>query len=385
MRGVDDSQPGRVLGEVVNTSDSDVTAVKVVGTFKDAAGRVVNAAWNPIQQGSRRILAHGQAAPFLLSPVTGLPAYVTYTLAVRYEPSQVPAPSPLTASGVFTFTEPQYKLLVEVFGEIENTTASNIGDVWVIGTFYNAAGRVVNAGSQSIPMRAVAPGDRVPFFLPLYLMPDTPPFVTYTLAIDYQPTNSPAPSPQAVRVQGDEVYAYTDDAAKLEVLGEALNASGGNAEVLKVFAAFYDAAGRVVNAGWGAPLRDVVENGGTAPFRLELFNTGLFSRRILRTDYQSSLIGPATGLSCVNMTDAIRYGYLVISGQVRNDNARAAHDVQAVVTLYAGQKVIGAERVPVQEVGGVIPPGGSREFEVQFRRHYTGWTRYVCQAVGDLN
>jgi hypothetical protein len=391
VQRVDDSQPGRVLGEVVNTSGSDVTAVKAVGTFYDAQHRVVNAAWNPIQQGSRRILAPGQAAPFLLSPVTGLPAYVTYALAVRYELSQVPAPPPLAASSVSVFTEPQYKLLVQVFGEVKNPTVStsNIGDIWVIGTFYDAAGRVVNAGSQNIPIRAVAPGDRVPFFLPLYLTSDTSRFITYTLAVDYQPTNSPAPSPLAVPVQGPGIYPYTDstdNTAKLDVLGEVLNRSGGNVKVNRIFVTFYDEAGNVANAGWGAPLRDLVEDGEPAPFHLELFDTGPFAGSpVLRADYQPSSTGPTTGLTCIREAPAIRNGYLVISGQVRNDTNRSARDVQAVVTLYNGEQVLGAERVPVQEVGGAIPPGESRPFEVQFRRHYSGWTRDACQAVGDLN
>jgi hypothetical protein len=98
-----------------------------------------------------------------------------------------------------------------------------------------------------------------------------------------------------------------------------------------------------------------------------------------------SSIGPTIGLNCITEPPTIRNGYLHLEGQIRNDTPRSARNMQVVTTLYADQQVLGAEQALVQEVDEIVPPGESRHFEVEFRRHFADWTHFACQAIGNLD
>jgi len=387
-RRVDDSQDSFVLGEVVNTTTGNVTAVKVIGTFYDTEHRVVNAARSWVQHSGTRILAPGEAAPFELRLLDDMPAYVTSPLAVRYLPSEVAPPPALAAGGVYTWTEPLFNSWVDVFGEVQNTTPSNIELAYVIGTFKDAAGRVVKAGSApGLSLQPIAPGSKEPFALRLPHDPAQPlRFVTYTLAIDYRPTTNQAPSPSGITFQGHSARTYQEtDAKKLEVLGQLRNASGAHVKILRLSATFYDAAGRVVNAGWTDVPRTIIEPGGTSPFRLQgLFYTEPVDHYELTANYVPSLVGPVTGLTCTVNTPTVSNGYLNASGSIHNNSASTISRVQALVSLVGDdEKIRGVEVAPVE--GGEIPPGESRPFQVTFRRYYSGWTRYPCQGISDVN
>jgi hypothetical protein len=251
-----------LFGEVENTTEQNVKAVRVIATFYED-GAVINAERGWILNGQDGVLAPGDKAPFQLDVSDGPVDYDTRTLTVAYEPTTEAAPVqaqvPIPPWTSYRETEPIEWL--ELFGEVQNNTEQNIKSVQIIGTLYDETGMVINAAFTSAFSRILVPGQKSPFKLQLTF--GEMDYASSALVVDYHVTNE---SP----VSGLEII--NDHAVLgggLHIQGEVRNNSAHTIRCVEVLATLYDEAGRVLNATREYVEGRDIEAGGTSSFDLK--------------------------------------------------------------------------------------------------------------------
>ncbi|MFQ5595024.1 MAG: FxLYD domain-containing protein [Anaerolineae bacterium] len=147
-----------VVGEARNDGGEPAQDVRVVATFYDAEGRVVNAMAGQV---FRLQLPAGGTSPFKIRTASGPLAYDHFSLGVISQPSQalepadlvvdVSAPAPGTTPAIFQ-------------GEVTNTSDETRTEVAVFVALYDPEGQILVAESQVVAEEVVA-GDSTPFTL----------------------------------------------------------------------------------------------------------------------------------------------------------------------------------------------------------------------------
>lgn len=163
--------------------------------------------------------------------------------------------------GVTTYYEAGYFYIV---GEVLNTTNSNINFVKVVATFYDEAGTVIGTGFTYTELDIIPPNDAVPFKISSY--PDKIQPASYKLSSDYNTTSEEPFAGLSIKS-----HSATISMGYYEIVGEVENTSTMPAEFVKIVATYYNYNGHVIGTAFTYTEIDVVEAGGTSPFKLSSY------------------------------------------------------------------------------------------------------------------
>ncbi|MGA2524308.1 MAG: FxLYD domain-containing protein [Candidatus Bathyarchaeia archaeon] len=195
------TEPGDlvIVGEIQNVGSNIIGDASVEGTALDSGGNVL------AEEKGTVFVFHmlpGQKAPFYIdftpaSGSTGDLSWVSSIKSVKVSVSSVTDTSAAQYSGLaIPFGGSVGSILnnntYTVVGYIENNGTETAGDVWVVTTFYNAAGMVVALNFTSYLANSLAPGAEVPFWA---TPADNTPALSneianYTVQIDSLPSTS---------------------------------------------------------------------------------------------------------------------------------------------------------------------------------------------------
>jgi hypothetical protein len=139
-----------VVGEVLNTGDVPLRFIQITATLKDKNERVVDVVRGYVYGGWNEFkcmyLPPGQKAPFdILEWDSEKSAQVSsYTLSLEYQQASTPFENLLVIHGVSNSTDSEG--FSTVVGEVKNNGVETSKFTVVIGTFYDANGRVIYVG-----------------------------------------------------------------------------------------------------------------------------------------------------------------------------------------------------------------------------------------------
>jgi hypothetical protein len=193
-------------------------------------------------------LPSGEKGSFHLSFSNNLAGLASYVL----QPYGSPASSPVLI-GLPVLSHSLYRDSWDdpyLVGEVLNNTGSNVNDVEINVTFYNAEGGVVGTDSTSAYIGgwswepSLAPGQKSPFRISLWL--DEPVgWSSYTFVVVYQVANELPVSSLQVK----NVTTHYDNSGYYHVLGEIQNNGAGAFSYVEAVITLYDGVGRVINCG----------------------------------------------------------------------------------------------------------------------------------------
>ena len=129
-----------VVGEVLNTGNTPLRFIFITATFKDAGGIVVDSLQGVADS---QYLQPNQKAPFQItdSDAARSSRIASYTLNLEFSPAPAPLAVNLLIQNVGSSTNSLGWL--EVVGEVRNAGAAGSKFTNVVGTFYDAGGKVV--------------------------------------------------------------------------------------------------------------------------------------------------------------------------------------------------------------------------------------------------
>ena len=156
------------------------------------------------------------------------------------------------------------------FGEIHNTTGTDLEQAGVSISLLDAAGAAVAAAQDYVQVELIRPGGRAPFALRF----DAPPqsFASYLAApwkgvIGYVGGYYLDLAARDAQGAGERYSTYT-------VSGSIANTGPEDAVEVSVTVTLYDALGRVIGTRRAPPEYDVIPTGGQSPFVVELTPAG---------------------------------------------------------------------------------------------------------------
>jgi hypothetical protein len=158
-----------VVGEVQNTLGTNVKYVKIVATFYDSSGTVIGTVYTYTEID---ILKPNQKSPFKLSSYPAIITVASYNLDVQYNTTQDQPFEGLTILNQTASIDPQG--LHKVVGEVKNNGASEATYVKVVGTYYNAAGKVIGISFTYTELDTINVGATSSFELSSYPLAITP-------------------------------------------------------------------------------------------------------------------------------------------------------------------------------------------------------------------
>jgi len=236
-----------ILGEVENNSSDNVTSVKVIGSFYNASGALVNTVWQWLAVDRNRVLGIGQKAPFRLnvSATNGRTDFTRSEITVRYAISSTPPPDARVVVGL-NYTErleQECHCWVDLYGEVNNGTENPISDVWVAATFRNATGNVVDFSTTgAILPHLVKPGGKGPFMLRVIRTESSPEYTSIEWTVARYTRSDGGYS----ELQVSDLSTTSSDV--LRVTGFVQNNSPRLASAVRVVGTLYDTTGQVLNA-----------------------------------------------------------------------------------------------------------------------------------------
>ena len=188
-----------VVGEVQNIGSSNLGYIGIIGAAYNDSGTFLDSAEAHSQ--ATNILP-GEKVPFYMdfiadNSVTGdlswVPSVTNVTISIEYAPdSTVSIYSGLTISQVTTSQTNG----MTVTGTIQNTGTQTTGETWVIATFYNSTGSVVNLGISNLAAETLVQGGSAQFTVsPIEDTGALSEISNYSLVVQTaQPTSSPTPT-----------------------------------------------------------------------------------------------------------------------------------------------------------------------------------------------
>lgn len=258
-------------------------------------------------------------------------------------------------------------------GEVRNNTSRNQTFVRITLTL-RQAGQAVYSATVFSMLSTLRPGELSPFD---FAMTPPPPYDSYGFAITSQPTDRDPVDDFAILSQ----RSFTDTLTTLAVVGELRNDLPSAVAFVVVVGTFYDSQGAVWNAGQVYTLLDRLAAGQRSPFRLAVSGAPQIVSYTLKVRAAPNVPPPRADLIVVNSTPNVQESLLTIDGQVRNDGAVGARDVEVVATLYdAAGQVVNAAAGPANPT--TLPAGASHPFQILFPSNWQGYTRYELQGQG---
>jgi hypothetical protein len=208
-------------------------------------------------------------------------------------------------------------------------------------------------------------------FLPFvsgYELPTATPTPTIT------PTPSPTPLPSGVNVLPNfDAHTYTDQDGfeHLAIRGQVENTSGSSVVLVRVSVEIVNADGQVVDTISDYTALDLVHNNERACFHLDGYIPQNYSHFVWNAteyyttvDHRPNLVVTDFDLWIIDISpwppDYV-YEYAV-RGHIRNDEAVAVHGVDAIVTVFEDELVVGCIGFSSIDPPTIFP-GESAEFE----------------------
>ncbi len=182
------------------------------------------------------------------------------------------------------------------------------------------------------------------------------------VAVQDEPTPTPTPLPYTI----ENLFFASTPLGGLWCFGEVVNRAGAALEGITLAITLLDDDAQPLSRLQGAPLLDLVEAGGRAPFAL------LFAPA--PSHFDGYTVEPLTGIEAYlgahyrdlevrAAAGRFEAGAFQVSGQVANFGPEDAVQVSLVVTLYdALGRVIGVRQAEPDH--NVIPRGGHTDFEI---------------------
>jgi hypothetical protein len=152
-----------LVGEILNSSDSNINFVEVVATFYDEAGTVIGTAFTYTYID---IVLSNDTAPFEISSYPDEIQPASYKLGCDYQTTkEQPFAGLSIKSHSASIDDMGYYKIV---GEVENNSTMPAEFVEVLATFYNSSGDVIGVAFTYTYIDVVEAGDTVPFELSSY-------------------------------------------------------------------------------------------------------------------------------------------------------------------------------------------------------------------------
>lgn len=241
-----------LAGEIRNNTASTQSFLRVTVRLLQA-GQVVR----EFQQSALVFsLRPGETAPFDLFMGTP-PNFDSYTTTPSGQPS---ANAPVDQFTVLSQRAHDAAGVLRLVGELRSDLASNAGLVQVVGTFYDANGRVWRASQTYTLLNVLRPGQRSPFVLTAngagQIARST--LLVRAFANVAAPRGDLAVLNSSAAVQGDA----------LVITGQVRNTGTTPASNVQVVASLYDAGGQIVEAGASTSIS--LAAGATAPFQITI-------------------------------------------------------------------------------------------------------------------
>lgn len=375
-----------IVGEVGNAGPiTPIRDLTIIAALLDAENKLVQPVTVPAY---RSVLGPGETTPFRI--MVPLPAgYATHTLSLDYHLTPEAPPPNVAPVATNIYTDPDSGW-VYFLGEVTNTTGVNMAGVQAVVTLYDERGQVINVadsgrGAGSLYEDVIGVGQKRPFRIVLRHGPSD--YAALRWQVAYRATEEPAPAPLPIRVGyvaqesgvlRDESGAVIGDTQWFEIYGEVENTTQFPIRAVQVYAAFYTADGRVMNAGLVQSLHGRLGSllpGDRTPFHVTI-STGPIpdtdTPRFLAVTYEPAY---ATGQDQITITSQRAYRevrsiagtpveWLNVVGEVRNDGSESLQDVRVVATFYdATGRVVNAM------AGGVfrptLPAGATAPFRLR--------------------
>lgn len=139
-----------IIGEVANTGEEHLEAVKVTAQFYDMDGSLIDEQVAPTLID---VVAPQQKSPF---DIPEIEEFSNYTLSTSYEVSLLRPEFEFNFTGVQTSLDDQGNFVVE--GQAVNNGTKQVEETHVVGTFYDSQGKVVGVGYSNTDPPLLDPG-----------------------------------------------------------------------------------------------------------------------------------------------------------------------------------------------------------------------------------
>jgi len=226
-------------------------------------------------------------------------------------------------------------VMFHVVGEIQNTGSTNIEDVTLRPTFFNAGGSVIEAGpvhTSIKPLDVLPPDQSSPFELILLDEEASSMVEDYDLSVEFNPTIE-KPYVLDIVNHSSTILTY------YRVFGEVVNMKPIGVASVKLLATFYDGEGTVIDADRTWIDVETLLQGRSFPFKL--YN---YPRKEINDDIKSysvcaqCRIGveiPYTEFQVLSSeSEVTEWGQYVVSGEIKNTGSLDATYVSVFVTYY---------------------------------------------------
>lgn len=292
-------------------------------------------------------------------------------------PGQPPTPTPTPTPPPAALAVQNDQLYIDTVngglhlaGEIRNGTAS-VQSLLRVTVRLLQGSQVVREFQQSALVFSLRPGELAPFDVSM----GTPPlFDTYTVTPSGQASTN-APVDQFTWLSQ---RSHADSGA-LRLVGELRNDLTSNGGLVQVVGTFYDANGKVWRASQSYTLLNVLRPGQRSPFVLTADGASQIVQSRLLVRAIANVATPRGDLAVLSSSAAVQGDALVIAGQVRNNGATSASNVQVVASLHdaSGQIVeAGASTASALAAGATAP------FQITIPAYWQGYASYDLQVQG---
>jgi hypothetical protein len=361
---IDDEGVVHVIGQVYNGSAENLKWVKIVGTFYDEQDELLA---EKETYAYIDVLRPDEKAPFDLvmwEPPAGLESYALEVSATETEEEPFLGIQ-FVQHGASFDPEGQLRLL----GEVTNTAEQPASQVRIAGAVYDAEGQILKVGFTYAERDILETEHTSPFEMYLGAVERGTPSNYTIIAYGQQAEEHEIESQARVEVL-DTGYMWdaqnpADERRDLTIIGEVRNVDAAPARFVKVYASFYDAEGALVAVGWSYAWRDRLPPGERSPFQIDLWRAPASVER-WTVEVQGQKAPAEAGEPLLTLEDTANTvsedNVATFSGQVRNQGAAAAGEIEVGVTIYGpGEEVLAVSRV---QLDGELSPGQSMPFEL---------------------
>jgi len=153
---------------------------------------------------------------------------------------------------------------LNVVGEIENTSSNSLEHGQIIASFLDSEGNVVDTSMTYTNIDIIKPGAVVPFKVNVK---NNEKIKQYSLQFQANQTNN-----QKRNIEIVNNSSNVNSINYLEISGQVKNNTSESQEYVQIIGTFYDENGVVVDVGMTYSSVDVLQPGGTSPFKLTIKN-----------------------------------------------------------------------------------------------------------------
>jgi hypothetical protein len=262
-----------VVGEIQNIGTTNVEELDIIPVFYDAGGSIMEAGPVRTSIDPLDILIPNRKSPFevILLDVNASQEVSSYDLSIEFSPTTKKPYNPEVvnhSSTILTY--------LTVFGEVLNMNDTYIQSLRVLVTFYDEAGKVIDADCVWLDIETLLPNQRFPFELSNYDRPEiTDEIKGYELC---------AQAKIGIEIPYTEFQILSSDFTTqpyYEVSGEVKNIGSRAATFVRAAATCYDSNGNVVCYERGLIYIDATPSdlsaGETGTFKITLYRGNLAS------------------------------------------------------------------------------------------------------------